>query len=149
MQTGEPVNGRRPLHWAATLIRIGLGALFVFAGVAKLRDPTAFATEIANYRLVPSLAPYLATTLPTVELVVGVALVVGPLLWRRAAAVAAMALLAMFTVAVVHVVRSGINVECGCFGGSSGPVSGWTVARDLALLAAAAFVFRDTQRYAQ
>jgi hypothetical protein len=54
----------------------------------------------------------------------------------------------MFTIAIVHVVRAGINVDCGCFGGSSGPVTVWTAARDLLLLAAAALVFRDTKGYA-
>lgn len=135
---------------AVALLRIGLGALFVVAGVLKLRDPAAFATEIANYRLLPSLAPYLATTLPAVEVVVGAALIVAPLAWRRAAALATMGLLVMFTIAVVYVVRSGINVDCGCFGGSSGPVTAWTIARDLGLLGAAAVIlFRDKERYAQ
>ena len=79
---------------------------------------------------------------------VGAALIVAPFVWRRAAALAALGLLVMFTVAVVFVVRSGINVECGCFGGQSGPVTAWTIGRDLALLGAAAIVFRAKERYA-
>jgi hypothetical protein len=43
----------------------------------------------------------------------------------------------------------GINVDCGCFGGNTGPVTAWTAARDLVLLALAALVFRDTKEYAQ
>ncbi|HWE31672.1 MAG TPA: MauE/DoxX family redox-associated membrane protein, partial [Polyangia bacterium] len=69
--------------------------------------------------------------------------------WRRAASLAAMGLLVMFTVAIIHVVRAGINVDCGCFGGNTGPVTAWTGARDLALLALAALVFRGTKEYAQ
>lgn len=125
----------------ATVLRVGLGALFVIAAVLKLRDPGAFATEIANYRLWSELAPYLATTLPAIELVVGLTLMVAPLAWRRAAALATVGLLLVFTIAVAQVVARGINVDCGCFGGRSGPVTSWTVARDLALLAAAALVF--------
>jgi hypothetical protein len=60
-----------------------------------------------------------------------------------------MGLLVMFMVAIVHVVRAGINVDCGCFGGNSGPVTASTALRDLALLALAALVFRDTKEYAQ
>ena len=51
----------------------------------------------------------------------------------------------MFTVAIVHVVRAGINVDCGCFGGNSGPVTAWTAARDVLLIAAAAVVYRGTK----
>ncbi|MGZ3406334.1 MAG: MauE/DoxX family redox-associated membrane protein [Polyangia bacterium] len=137
------------LRWLTLAARLALGALFVVAGALKLGDPTAFATEIANYRFLPELAPWLAVTLPAVEIVVGAALIVGPLPWRRAASLAAMGLLVMFTVAIVHVVRAGINVECGCFGGNSGPVTSWTAVRDLVLLAAAALVFRGTKEYAK
>lgn len=126
------------VHW---LLRLGLGALFVFAGLAKLRDPTGFATEIANYRLMPELAPYLAIALPAIEVVLGVCLLVGPALWRRAAALATGLLLIVFTIAVAQVVARGINVDCGCFGGSSGPVTGLTLARDLLLLGATALLF--------
>lgn len=131
------------------LARLVVGVLFVVAGALKLENPTAFATEIANYRFMPQLAPWLAVTLPATELVVGAALVVAPDRWRRAASLAAMGLLVMFTVAIVHVVRAGINVDCGCFGGNTGPVTAWTAARDLALLALAALVFRDTKEHAQ
>src|SRR5438128_2638150 len=59
------------------LLRFGLGGLLLFAGVAKLRDPSGFATEISNYHLLPSLAPWLAVALPTVELAIGGALLTG------------------------------------------------------------------------
>jgi putative oxidoreductase len=122
---------------AGWLLRLGLGALFVLAGVLKLAQPTAFATEIVNYRFLPALAPYLAATLPAIEIGLGLALVAAPVPWRRAAALAMAGMLAIFTVAVGQVVARGINIDCGCFGGGSGPVSGWTIARDVALLAAA------------
>jgi uncharacterized membrane protein YphA (DoxX/SURF4 family) len=131
------------------LLRVVVGGLFVAAGALKLADPTAFATEIANYHFLPALAPWLAVTLPPTEILVGATILAAPWRWRRAASLAAMALLVMFTVAIVHVVRAGINVDCGCFGGNSGPVTAWTAARDLVLLAAAAWLFRDTREHAQ
>ena len=118
-------------------MRLGLGGLFVLAGVLKLAQPTAFATEIVNYRFLPELAPYLAATLPAIEIALGVALVAAPVQWRRAAALAMAGMLAVFTVAVGQVVARGINIDCGCFGGGSGPVTAWTVFRDIALLGAA------------
>jgi uncharacterized membrane protein YphA (DoxX/SURF4 family) len=128
----------------AWLLRLGLGALLVTAGLGKLADPTAFAVEVANYRLLPGLAPYLAVTLPGVEIAIGLGLVLLPAPWRRAAALAATVLMGLFTVAVTQVVARGINVSCGCFGGESGPVTFYTVGRDLALLAASAWLLRLT-----
>ena len=137
------------VKWLTLAARLVVGGLFVVAGALKLGDPTAFATEIANYRFLPAVAPWLAVTLPPVELVVGAALLVAPPKWRRAASLAVMGLLVMFLVGIVHVVRAGINVDCGCFGGNTGPVTAWTGVRDLALLASAALVFRGTKEYAQ
>ena len=100
----------------------------------------AFAIEIANYQLVPAVAPYLAPMLPVVELVVGVALVIATVAWRRAAALAALGLFAAFTVAVASAYFRGINIDCGCFGTGGGPITALTLARNLGLMAAAAAV---------
>jgi putative oxidoreductase len=126
------------------LLRLGLGALFIVAGVLKLRDPAAFAVEITNYRFLAELAPYVAVTLPAIEIVVGLAIVVAPVAWRASAALAALAMLAVFTVAVAQARARGINVDCGCFGGASGPVTGWTIARDVGLMLAAAMLYAIT-----
>ena len=145
----SPVASDKAMTLIGLAARVVVGGLFVVAGALKLGDPTAFATEIANYHFVPELAPWLAVTLPATEIVVGAALLAAPAGWRRAASLAAMGLLIMFTVAIVHVVRAGINVDCGCFGGNTGPVTAWTAARDVALLALAALAFRGTKEYAK
>jgi hypothetical protein len=119
------------------LLRLLLAVIFALAGALKLADPATFAVEVSNYRLLPELAPYIAVCLPPTELVVAAALLVGPRPWARAGALAAAALLGVFNVGVAQVLVRGINISCGCFGGSSGPVNGWTLARDLALLAGA------------
>jgi len=125
------------------LFKLGLGILFVVAGIAKLRDPVAFAEEIANYQLYPSAAPYLAASLPSVEILIGAVLVVSPgrSTWLRAAALCTALLMVGFTVATSHVLAEGIDIDCGCFGGDSGPVSSSTVARDVALILVAAALF--------
>ncbi len=120
-----------------TLLRAGLGLLLVVAGLMKLRAPAELATEIANYHLLPALAPYLGATLPAVEVVVGVGLLALPVQWRRAAALVSLGLFSMFAVAVGSVYFRGINVACGCFGGGGGPITGFTLLRNLALLSAA------------
>jgi uncharacterized membrane protein YphA (DoxX/SURF4 family) len=122
----------------ALVLRMALGGLLIVAGALKLRAPVAFATEIANYQLVPAVAPYVAAVLPVLELVVGGALVVGRRAWRRAAALAALGLLAAFTIAVGSAYFRHINIDCGCFGTGGGPITGLTLARNLVLMAAAA-----------
>jgi putative oxidoreductase len=128
------------------VLRLGLGGLLVVAGALKLRAPVAFATEIANYQLLPALAPYVAAVLPVVELVIGGALVVAPRAWRRAAALGALALLAAFTVAVGSAFFRRINIDCGCFGTGGGPITGLTLARNVALMAAAAAIVAFDER---
>jgi putative oxidoreductase len=128
---------RAPL---ALALRVGVGGLLVVAGALKLRAPVAFAIEIANYQLAPAVAPYLAPTLPFIELLVGAALIVAPVAWRRAAALAALALFAGFTVAVASAYFRRINIECGCFGTGGGPITPLTLARNVGLMTAATLV---------
>ncbi len=118
------------------LLRLGLGGLFLWAAAGKIADPHTFARDIANYRLVPdTLAPAMAALLPFVEVGLGFALVLG--LWTRAAAIGIAGLMGVFTVAVGAAFARGIDVACGCFGGGSTPIGWLTIARDVALLAAA------------
>ncbi|MDI1437297.1 MULTISPECIES: MauE/DoxX family redox-associated membrane protein [Polyangium] len=124
------------------LLRLGLGGMFLAAGALKWSDPTSFALEIHNYQLLPDLAPLLAATLPAVEIVLGLAILVGPRPWVRASALASTLVLGVFTVAVASVVARGVNITCGCFGEGSGPVTMWTVLRDVVLVAAGVLLFR-------
>lgn len=123
-------------------LRAGLGALLVVAGALKLRDPGAFATEIANYQLLPALAPFLAAALPLTELLVGAALLLAPVAWRRPAALAAAVLCATFFLAVATAYARGINIECGCFGTGGGPITALTILRNVLLIGAAAALLR-------
>lgn len=124
------------------LLRLGLGGMFVAAGVLKFLDPTSFALEIHNYQLFPDLAPLLAATLPSVEVVLGLALLAAPRPWLRAGALATTLIMLVFTVAVTSAVARGVNITCGCFGEGSGPVTIWTVLRDVVLVAAGVLLFR-------
>jgi uncharacterized membrane protein YphA (DoxX/SURF4 family) len=126
------------MKWLALALRLGLGGLFLFAGIMKIGDPVQFAIEIGNYRLFASLAPYLAVILPYIEIALGAAVILLPQDWRRGAALALAGLTGVFTIAVAQAVGRHINVDCGCFGGASGPVTWLTVVRDVALVLAAA-----------
>lgn len=124
------------------LARLALGGLLIVAGLLNLRDPAAFATEIANYQLVPGGAAVLAAVLPSVELVIGVGLVALPRAWRRAAAAAAVALFVMFTGAVASAYFRRINIDCGCFGSGGGPIGPLTLLRNLTLTGGSLLLLR-------
>lgn len=125
---------------ALTVLRLGLGGVFVSAATAKLVDAAVFAQQIANFRALPSwLVPFAAATVPGVEIVAGLLLATG--LAARAAAAVVTGMLAVFMVGLAQALVRGINLECGCFGGTD--VATWgTVARDAALLVAALFILR-------
>jgi uncharacterized membrane protein YphA (DoxX/SURF4 family) len=119
---------------AAWVLRLGLGGLLAVAGVLKLRDPSGFAVEIANYQLLPALAAYPAAILPATELVLGLSLIIAPAPWRRAATVGVAILFGLFTIAVGSAYARGINIACGCFGGGGDAIGPLTLVRNLALL---------------
>src|SRR5687768_875044 len=101
---------RSKVIFAITLVlRIGLFALFVSAAWNKFADPRAFAADIANYQLLPALAPFLAAVLPATELVVGWALLMPSVPWRRAGALAIAFLMLVFTIAAVAALARGID----------------------------------------
>jgi putative oxidoreductase len=120
--------------------RLVLGGLFIWAAVTKLPDMAGFAQDVANYRVVPAtVVPFVAAAVVGIELLAGVALVSG---WMaRPAAIVIAALLGVFTVFIAQALLRGIDLRCGCFGGDE-LASWWTVARDLAMLAAAIAVAR-------
>lgn len=126
----------------SVLCRLFVGVAFAWAGVIKVADVAAFEEGLVNYRLLPAATiPLIAATLPPIEVIIGLCLVVGFL--SRGAALLASGMLVIFTVAIVQAILRGIDVECGCFGAGSGAAAsmGWPeVVRDVVLLAAAAHV---------
>jgi uncharacterized membrane protein YphA (DoxX/SURF4 family) len=130
---------RRVPQALSLLLRLAVGGVLIWAAVVKLRQPSSFAQDIANYRLVPpSWVPLFAASLPGIELVLGSALAMG--LWTRAAALATTTLLLVFTAAIGSALVRNINIDCGCFGASGQPATWWTFLRDVALVGAAGFV---------
>jgi len=123
---------------ATLLLRLLLGALFLYAAWDKILHPEAFSETVMNYKLLPrQLVNVFALWLPWVELVVGVLLVAG--LWARASAILMSGMMAMFLIAIFQAVLRGINTHCGCFtqgGAATDPVSFLTVLRDIAFLVA-------------
>jgi putative oxidoreductase len=98
----------------------------------------AFAESVANYRIVPpALVPAAAAAVVGIEITASLAILAN--VWTRAAAWVLAALLAVFTAGLSSALARGIDLACGCFGGSS-PATWSTVLRDLVLLALAVLV---------
>lgn len=128
------------MNWVVLVLRIALGAIFLFAGAAKVGHADVFAAQIAGFRLLPQpmVAP-LALALPYLEILLGGYLVVG--LFTRTAAWFAVALFAVFDLAVASAVVRGMTVSCGCFGPSDTTVTTWAeVARDAVFVLLAVIV---------
>ncbi len=100
--------------WLSVRVQIGLGAIFAVAALPKIADPPSFAHMIYNYRLVPGVfVNALALVMPWVELLTGLALILG--FWRRESAIVAGLLILVFLIAIGWNLARGHAVDCGCF----------------------------------
>lgn len=90
----------------------GVGLVFLTAALAKLRSRGLFPGVVANYRLLPdALVAPVATTLPFIELGIGLALVAG----SSFAAAPAVAMLLVFAAAMaINIGRGRSHIDCGC-----------------------------------
>jgi putative oxidoreductase len=100
----------------------------------KIIDLTRFSESVAAMQIVPeSVVSSVSLVLPVVEVIIGIAIIVG----FRTAIMSAFAagLLALFTGVIAEKVIEGAQVTCGCFGSlSSEKISGMTVLRNVILL---------------
>ena len=117
------------------LARLSLALVFVYAGAVKIQDVVAFAGHVAAYQILPYALNYLvAATLPYVEFLAGVLLLMNVQVRPALAAIGAMTL--MFMVALVSVLVRGLDIDCGCFDPSGGQdvTAGVALLRDLGLM---------------
>lgn len=99
------------------VFRIGLGGVCLLAGLEKVRAPGEFVRGVESYRLLPrEFAPAAGAVLIAFELGLG-ALLVSDLL-PVAAAVAAIALFAVFSAALAVSLARSNRAPCHCFGDS-------------------------------
>jgi uncharacterized membrane protein YphA (DoxX/SURF4 family) len=150
MMQSAPFNYRRIIIWIGRLV---LGAIFVYAGFAKLLMPnthlwpyfflkfsvstnlTMFQQQVESYKMLsPEAASFLAHTLPFVEIVVGLMLIVGwgLRIWASMVTLIMVGFLAVVTRAyLLH-----MDINCGCFG-TPEKLTGMTVVRDASFSALA------------
>ena len=91
-----------------------VAAVFIFAGASKIIDPSTFARDIDNYRLLPYLlVTLMAIILPWLEVFCGIFLIIGKL--KKGAAFTLLVLTFMFIIAIGSAVARGLDITCGCF----------------------------------
>jgi putative oxidoreductase len=139
--------------WLTIRVQIALGAIFVAAALPKIADPPSFTHMIYNYRLVPGgLVNALALVMPWVELLAGLALILG--VWRREAALLIGLLLLVFIAAIGANLIRGHAVDCGCFDVHAAGKNReelltdmrWVLVRDTAMLLMVAQILAASRR---
>lgn len=132
----------------AVVARLGLGCLFLYSSLPKIRQPYDFLSSVYNYELVgPKLGVLVAMVLPWLELLVGICLVGG--IFVGGALLVSIAMAAMFTFAIASALYRGLNISCGCFSAARAEQVGYTTlmrASVIMLLSVAAYIAAMTRR---
>jgi putative oxidoreductase len=123
------------------IFRLVLGSIFLIAASSKLADPSGFAKEIANYRILPELIlNILAITLPWVELVCSIFIISGIRL--KSVSFIMGILIIVFNVAVLIAMIKGLNINCGCHTKLMAEQVGWKkIFENLGLFVLACTIF--------
>ncbi len=109
--------------WIELAARWILGLTFIYASLHKILSPADFAKIVYGYNLFPEIfINLIAIIIPFLELVTGLALIIG-FYPRSAAIVINGLLLAFIAVLTINLIR-GHEFDCGCFSaGQSGYAS--------------------------
>ena len=109
---------KKILSGFSIIVRVGLGCMFIYSSLPKIRQPYDFLSDIYSYELVgPKLGMFVAMVIPWAELLVGICLVGG--IFIGGALLMSIALGAMFSFVLGWAIHMGLNISCGCFGSSS------------------------------
>jgi len=137
-------------RWIELAARWILGATFIYASYSKILAPAVFAKIIYGYDLFPAffINPA-AIILPFVELIAGLALIIG--VYPRSAALVINGMLLAFIVSLSINILRGHEFDCGCFAINSDELStfpGWLLIRDFFYIALGIHVllFRNPRR---
>ena len=124
--------------WIGLLARLLVGGVMLFAGISKFPDPAANVRQVRAFDLLPeAVVPSVGHALPTVEIIVGAALVLG-LLTRLFAVISGLFFIA-FIFGISAAWARGLEINCGCFGSHGVPADphrqyAIDIARDIGLV---------------
>lgn len=111
---------------AVCIVEGVVGSVFVYSGLIHLVNPYLFAFQIAGYELLP-----LALVLPVAFLLPGLMTVCGVCLVLRNKPLVSLRILCglsfLFSFAQIYALVFDLEINCGCFGFSSNPITATTV----------------------
>jgi uncharacterized membrane protein YphA (DoxX/SURF4 family) len=125
-------------QWIGLVARLIVGVVDLWAGLVKFPDPAGNVRQVRAFDILPeAIVPTVGHALPTVEIIIGVALILG-LLTRVFAVIGALFLVA-FIIGIASAWARGLEINCGCFGSHGVPADphrqyAVDIARDLGLL---------------
>jgi len=123
----------RLLHVLMLVVRLGLGCLFLWSSLPKIRRPYDFLSSVYDYQLVgPKLGMLTAITLPCLELLVGLCLLGG--IFVSGALLASIIMAGTFTFVLSWALFRGLEIGCGCFGAGTEVISCSVLIRALVIL---------------
>lgn len=142
------------MKWVVWTVRILVGVLFIFSGLVKLNDPMGFAFKLEDYFApdvlnLPFLNPLalpLAIVIVTIEIVLGVMLLLG--FKARLTLYLLLAMIVFFTFLTFYSAYFNKVTDCGCFGDAI-PLTPWqSFTKDVILLVLIVFllIYRDSIR---
>lgn len=109
---------KKILSGFSVVVRLGLGCMFIYSSLPKIRQPYDFLSYVYNYEIVgPKLGMLVAMTMPWAELLVGICLVGG--IFVSGALLVSVGLGAMFSFVLAWALYMGLDISCGCFSSSS------------------------------
>ncbi len=132
-------------QYLTLICRVVMAAVFIFAALGKMGDPSDFSDAVAAFRILPVTSVNVFTIiLPWVELLVGLSILSGTQL--RQSAFLSVILNLMFIIAAGLAMARGLDIKCGCFTLSKSHTSvGWTlIARDVVFIVIAIQVLYGT-----
>ena len=125
-------------QWIGLVARLIVGVVDLLAGLVKFPDPAGNVRQVRAFDILPeAIVPTVGHALPTIEIIIGVALILG-LLTRVFAVIGALFFLA-FIIGIASAWARGLEINCGCFGSHGVPADphrqyAVDIARDIGLL---------------
>ncbi len=111
--------------WISLIVRLGMAGILIAAAIPKIQDVPQSIRAVRAYRLLPeAVVPFAGTTLPFLELALAFLLLLGA--FTRVASVIWLLMMAAFTFGVIWAWSTGLQIDCGCFGGGGEVEEGQT-----------------------
>lgn len=133
-----------------TIVKVFVGALFIFSGLIKLNDPLGFSYKLEEYfevfhlNFLSSFAVFFSITLCALEVILGLFLLTGyyakKVLWGL------LLLIIFFTFLTFYSAFFDVVKTCGCFGDAI-PLTPWqSFSKDLVLLVMIVLLFINREK---